>query len=350
MSIEGFAYQDQFLGTGDTSAYTFDFKIFDASHLHIYIHDNLGNILNDTDGTDPTLISSVTFDTLNGGGTVNLVAVLPTNYVMTIFLANDEPDQPTAFPNKTSFTFDAIDGALDFVVACIQRVAFLAQRAIRLHDLDDVASFDVRLPVNASSNANSLLQINAAGNGISYGVTSASLLASFTAAIAVVAASEAAAAAAAADAIAQDAAATASALTAASQASASSSSAAAAAASAAIAATFTSGILHSGPFAAIAPNANANLAGEIINHAAYTMVDYIARIQRGTTVYARQEFTIFYRNGAWEIAIGVDRYADAGSDHGVTFTVGASGQINAAVANDGGSNAVIDLDKIQWLI
>jgi hypothetical protein len=349
MSIQGFDYKDQFLGTGDTSVYTFDFKIYDPSHLHIYVQDSLGNIINDTDGNDPTLIAGVTFDSINGGGTITLANNLGNQFTMTILLANDYPDQPTDFPDKNSFTLDVIDGALDFITSWGQRAAYLAQRALRLHDLDDVDGFDMRLPFNAAANADCFLQINDAGNGFAFGPTSASLLNSVNAAASAAAASEATAAAAAADALAQDASATASASAAAGSAVSASANAAAAAASAALAATFASGIVHTGPFAAIAPNTNANLAGETIDHTKFTMIEYTARIQRGTTVYAKQQFTLFYRNSAWELALGLDLFADAGSDHGVTFTADSvTAQINVAVANDGGSNAIIDLDKIQW--
>jgi hypothetical protein len=81
----------------------------------------------------------------------------------------------------------------------------------------------------------------------------------------------------------------------------------------------------------------------------YTQVDFIARIVRGTTVFARAQFSIFYRDGAWELANQPDVYNDSGAASGVTFTVNAvTGQINAAVANDGAGNATIDLKKLLW--
>lgn len=182
MAIQGFDYKEQWIGTQDTSAYTFDFLITNPSQLHVYIQDQFGNIINDTDGTDDTVFSGVIFDPVDGGGTVNLVSVLPNNYVMTIFLANDQPDQPTSFPNARSFTFDVVEAMIDYVAAWGQRIAYLAQRAIRLHDLDDVSAFDVRLPLNLSTFPSQILVVRDDGAALDVGPTVAQIIASAAAA------------------------------------------------------------------------------------------------------------------------------------------------------------------------
>lgn len=336
MAIEGFDYKEQYQGTGDTTAYSFSFYITDPSHLLIYIQDQFGNIVVATTGADPTWVSSV--DTENG--ILNLAAVLQNAYTLTMLLANDEPDQPTDFPNKQSFTLDVIEGALDYLAACIQRVAYLAQRSAKLHDLDDVDSFDPTLPLGLGNFPGGLLQVNDAGSGFQIGPSYSTLIAEISASEAAAQAAQIEADNAAAGAVS----ALALAQTSANAASASAASAAASAASAALYAA-----VHHGPFASIPANSNANLLNETNDNTLYTMVDYIVRIQRGTTIFARQQFTIFYRNGAWELAEGPDIYANL--DHGVTFTVNSTtGQINAAVANDGGANAVIDLYKVSWSI
>jgi hypothetical protein len=172
MSIKGFDYKEQYIGTDDTSAYEFSFKIFDPSELRIYIQDHLGNILaDDIDGDDQVWLSGVTFDAIEGGGTVNLASNLPANYFLTIFLANDAPNQPASFPNKVSFTFNAIEKALDYLGAAIQRVAYLTQRSMRLHDLDDISAWDMRLPMNLVDNPLAILTINADGTGFALGPT-----------------------------------------------------------------------------------------------------------------------------------------------------------------------------------
>lgn len=341
MAITGFGYKEQWIGTGDTTDYTFDFKIYANSHLYFYLQDQFGNIVAQFTGDDINYLAGVTFDPVDGGGTISLAAVLQNQFVLTMFLANDFPDQPTSFPNKLSFTLEAIENALDFITAWGQRIAYLAQRSIRLHDLDDIDNFDMRLPQNLSANPGGIIEINDAGTGFKIGLSTDDLTQSIIAAQAACLASEIAAENSFSDASmrADD-----------SDASAVAAQAALTATLAAIAAApFSNLIVHSGPFAGIAPNANLNLPGEVTNSAVYSMVEYVARIRRGTATYARQEFTIFFRNTVWEIAIGPDLYNDSGADHNVTFTVDSvTGQINAAVANDGGSNAIIDLNKINW--
>lgn len=345
MSIQGFDYKEQAIGTSDTSAYTFFFKIFNASELHIYIQDSLGNIVFDGDGTDTTFLASVTFDPINGGGTVTLANPLGNGFILTIFLANDAPDQPTQFKYKDSLTMAAIERGLDVIAAALQRVAYLAQRALRLHDLDDISSFDMRMPVGLSNFPDGIITVNPTGDGFAVTASFADLIETLNEATAL------------ANAAANEA--TISATGAANAESAALDSASQAAADAAAAQAILNAVLaaagslpvHSGPFAAIVPGTNLDLPGEVTDHTAFTQMDFTARIRRGIAIFARQEFSIFYRNGAWEIAIGPDRYADAASDHNVTFTVNSgTGQINAAVPSDGGSNAVIDLYKVSWLI
>lgn len=343
MSIEGFGFKEQFIGTDPaSSAFEFDFRIFDPAQLHIYIQDQFGNILTDTTGDDSSIVSSVTFD--ESGGILTLVTPLGNNFVLTMFMANDYPDQPTEFPNKFSFTFDIVEGAFDFIMACVQRVAYLAQRSIRLHDLDDQSSWDFRLPINLSTFPNGVLCINAEGNGFAVNTQLGAITATMADAIAQCLAAEVAAQNFASD----------------SSMRADDSNSSATAAEAALTAILTAiaaypvvggQFTRSGPFAAIAPNANLNLPGETTNPLVFTMIEYTARIKRGAATYAKQRFTIFYRNAAWEIALEQDTFADAGADHNVTFTVDpVTAQINAAVANDGGSNAIIDLTKISWPI
>lgn len=108
------------------------------------------------------------------------------------------------------------------------------------------------------------------------------------------------------------------------------------------------GSVPTGPFS-VTQNSNADLSGELFSSTAYKQVDFVAQIIRGTTVFVRTEFSIFYRNGAWELAVGFDRYNANSGEHGVTWTVNTStGQINAAVDNSGAGNATIKLQKILW--
>ena len=163
MSIEGFDIKDQWLGTGDKLAYTFDFKISSLTDLLIYVQDGGGNVVEEIRGDDTTYLSGVVFDPIKGGGTITLLVDLPDTYVMTVFLANDLPQQPTSFPNKLSFSLGALEGGLDYLGGAIQRLAWLAQRSIAMHDLDDIDNFDPTLPIGIANYAGSVLGVNAAG-------------------------------------------------------------------------------------------------------------------------------------------------------------------------------------------
>lgn len=306
--IVGFDYKEVWLGQNDQTAYTFDFKIFALSQIFIYIQDNFGNVQAAVRGTDQVWLSSVTFDSIAGGGTVNLVNNLPTNWVITMFPANDAPDQPSDFPNKSSFTLKDIEQALDYLCMDIQRAAFFAQRSVRLFDLDDIDDFNPVLPQNASSYPNAILTVNPTGTGWTFYSSIITLMEQITEAITAAAAIEQ------------------------------------------ILSELAEYQSYTGPFGPIAAGANLNLAGEVTNSSLFTEVDYIARIQRGTTIFTRVNFSIFYRNSTWQIAVGNELFDNnSAGPSNVTFTVNAaSGQINAAVANDGGANATIDLLKTYW--
>lgn len=334
MAVPECIVKEQWLGNNALSSYSFDFTIQDLKHLLVIVQDLTGAEYTRVRGDDITFLAGVTFDSKLGGGTISLKNIFPNGWVLTALQANDAPTQPSEFKDKFSFTLERFELALDYMITSIQRVAYLAQRAVKIHDLDDSYNFNPMLPKGIASNPRATLVINANGNGFAYGPTADEILAAQGFADdASVSAANAAAHEVGAD----------NALAAAIVAE---NAAAASAAAAATSAASISGMVHSGPFAAIAPNTNADL--ETINHVTYSEVDYIARVQRGTLVYARIEFSIFYRNGAWELVYGETRRADLSLISGVTFTVGLGGAINAAVANDGGSNAIIDLNKIQW--
>lgn len=176
MAIEGFDVKEQWIGTSDTDVYTFDFLITNPSQVHIYIQDQFGNIINDTDGADTAVFSGVTFDAVDGGGTFTLVENLPNNYVLTALLANNSPDQPTSFPNARSFTFEIVEAMIDYMAAWGQRAAWLAQRSLRLHDLDDIDNFDVRLPQNLSTFPGQVMIVREDGAAIGLGPTVAEII------------------------------------------------------------------------------------------------------------------------------------------------------------------------------
>lgn len=88
-----------------------------------------------------------------------------------------------------------------------------------------------------------------------------------------------------------------------------------------------------GPYV-LANNTTSVLINAVFDPLDGEVVDFIAVVARGPTIMVRQEFTIFYRNGAWELAEGETRRASAAS--GVTFSVDpVTGQLSATADNFG---------------
>lgn len=319
--IPSYNVVENYTGTGLLDTYSFEFKISDLSELLILILDDDGEEVSRVRGDDDTgIVASATFDAANGGGEVVFTDPIGDDYTLLFFLAPDEPTQDYEFSDKFSFNLKDFERALDRLEGPIQRAIFLSNRSVRLNDgrsttLPDL--FDPQLPAELTPNAS--IVIDDTGLKLVLGPTAAQL-AQATVDAAAAAASAAAAVV----------------------------SAAAAAASAALVASFT-GFIRSGPFSVL-NNANSNLLGELFDSTVYTQIDYIAKVTRNSTVFARIEFSIFFRNSAWEIAVAEIRYADAAVTPGITFTVDSvTGQINAA-ADNGAGNATITLDKVRWAI
>lgn len=175
MSRSTYDVKESYTGNGSLSAYSFDFKIEDESQLLIIEADAAGVETQRVRGTDNVYLSSVTFDAVNGGGTVNLAANLTSGYTLLILLANDEPTQEYEFRNKNSFTLKRFEGALDFLAGAIQRLAYRGAQALRIHDLDDPSTFNPMFPPGAADSANKILQVNADGDGFEFGLTTGQL-------------------------------------------------------------------------------------------------------------------------------------------------------------------------------
>lgn len=340
MSIEGFDYEEQYIGTEDQTDYEFSFKIFDPSQLRFYIQDQFGNVLADNlDGTDTAWLSGVVFDSIEGGGTLQLASVLQNAFTLSIFLANDAPAQPSEFPNKSSFSLPAIEGALDYLGAAIQRVAFLAQRALRLHDLDDVTAFDMRLPIGLAEFPLAILTINADGTGFALGPTTTILNqlvaeAAASAAAALISEDNAEAAASAALTSANDAAILAN--DAELSANAAGLSAAAAAASAAQAAA--TGLLTIPEVTCTEGNTTDITT---VDAAIYKSAMCFFEVERGTTVFANGWFSVQFKNGSWRQIDGPYN----GDDTNMFWTISVTGNVVTiqALPNAGAGDAKIIL-------
>lgn len=108
------------------------------------------------------------------------------------------------------------------------------------------------------------------------------------------------------------------------------------------------GFLQTGPFT-VAGSDDEDLSGETTDSSIYNMVEFTAKIRRGTSAFVKQSFTIFHRDGGWELADEPQVYADAGDESEVEFTCDPStAQINAE--NQGSGSVEIYLQKNRWLI
>lgn len=166
MSRDEYQVVQEYTGGGDLVDYDFDFLIGQASDLEVVIYDADGLETERVRGDDVSgIVDSIDFDSEAGGGTVTLVDELGLDYTLQLILAPDEPTQPNQFRDKGDFTLRALESALDWLGGIAQRVSYLAQRSIRLHDADDVDDFDMKLPQDLASYAGYFLGLNAEGDG-----------------------------------------------------------------------------------------------------------------------------------------------------------------------------------------
>lgn len=135
-----------YTGDGTLAVYNFAFTIQDPNFLLVIEDDGAGNILERVRGSDQTYLQSLTFDPINGGGQVTLLWNLPNNNRLSLILAPDTPTQPSSFKTRTTFKLPMLEAALDFIMSPLQRVAGLAQRSLRMSEIDDPTDFDMELP------------------------------------------------------------------------------------------------------------------------------------------------------------------------------------------------------------
>lgn len=328
MSRATYNVQETKTGTGSKLDYTFGFKIEEKSQLLAVKRDASGVEIARVRGTDTsTLIDSVTFDSEEGGGTVNLLTNLEASYTLDLFLANDAPTQPTVLRNKFDFTLRNIENALDWVLGPVQRAIFLASRSVKLLDVLDLATFDVNLPSNIVGSDNRVLGTNSDGDAFEMGPTFDEVANAQTYANNAAAAETAAEVAQAAAEAAQDLAETARDVAIAASATASASAPPAvvtAITDSMSAATITDGV-----------NPYTFTPGTGTGETEWVSVEY--SVYRGTTVVGRGEIQLVYDGSAWQIFEGGFNYPDGKSaDHGLTFSMSGN---SLQVAADGVSGA-----------
>lgn len=292
----------QYVGDGTLVDYSFDFKIDDLAKIMVIQVSDLGVVSFRVRGDDAVYLTGVAFDAVEGGGTVTLAAVLPNNYRLILLLADDEPNQPSLFRNKLSFDLKTFEMAMDRFVGGLQRAAWLAQRALRINDIQDLTTepFDSQLPYPVQAGVAIITKTDK--TGITYGPTADQI----TNAQAYATAAQTAAA-----------------------------QAVAAAGNVPVPTKYTQA----------ANTAATDLATETIDGASYVQGRYKVVIVRGTTKMETFRFFLQYLNATWRMQPVADQ---EGEDCGVTFTftqAGSVAQIRAAVDNSSVTGVTIYIIK-----
>jgi hypothetical protein len=344
---------DRYVGNNSTATYSFSFHIYAASHLQVYQVDDDGNV---------TLLQLTTNYSVAGvgnknGGSITLVAGnLPTDYKLVIKSSRPYV-QEVSLGNETEYYSSVHETAFNKLARMCQQLAEGLARTIRLSEAANADDFDPTLPLELEPGR--ILKIADDGLGLAQGPTEEELnQAGADADAAAASATAAAASATAAANSAADAANSAADVGAAVTAAEAARDAAIDARDEAIDArdetqdivdSFDAGYLVLGSFG-VNKNSNADLPGVAFDSTQFVQVDGYAYIRRGTTVFTRQEFSLFFINGAWELALGDNRRPPSSTHHGVTLTTHTStGQVNAAVDNSGAGNANIII-KITRLL
>lgn len=181
MSRSNFTTRNEYVGTGSTKDYTFDFKITDLQHIKILVTSDTFVTTFSVKGNDITYLTGVDFNADTGGGTVHLASNLPANHHLTLLLADDAPTQPKEFKNKNDFTLKRFEDALDFMSGQIQRLAYLVGRSVKVSDnVVNAQTFNPTLPVNTTNsgvedNRDKVLAIGSDNASIKLGPTTSSI-------------------------------------------------------------------------------------------------------------------------------------------------------------------------------
>lgn len=241
--------------------------------------------------------------------------------------------QAIEFISSGKLLLDNIEEGMDILTMLVQQTNEIAQKSIRLHEIDSLSTFDPKYPPGLGNiaNAGKVPMVNTTGTGWDVMSNWPSGLS-----IAMAAANAALAAASAQQASNSASAASASAISAA----ASAVSAAASAASAILA-----GLISSGPFAVTDGQAATNITGETIDSAVYKSAVFYFEIARGTTVFSNGWIGLQFINGAWRILEG----GNVGEAHGVTWSFSGTTTLQLKAALDvGAGNGTIKFKKTYY--
>jgi hypothetical protein len=176
MSLSSEAKRVSHLGNGSTATYSFNFKIFDQTHLTL-------KILN-TDSAESPLTLSTDY-TVTGAGETNGGSITLTNsgqdwidgsgFLKTgykLIIKRTVPKKQTAdIRNQGDFHASTHENIFDKQVMMIQELEDDISRSVKTPDTIDSATFDPTIPSTVVDNPSTALGVNAAGDGIAIGPT-----------------------------------------------------------------------------------------------------------------------------------------------------------------------------------
>lgn len=140
---------ETYLGNGTLATYTFNFKVRSATDILIIVYNTATNALVFQErGNVLSNVSSVTFDAINGGGSITLPANLASQRKLIIKLAADTPTQTFKFRDQSEFDLRQFENAFDNLMIYVQRLDEKINRAFRL---SDKASYNASLNMEIDS-------------------------------------------------------------------------------------------------------------------------------------------------------------------------------------------------------
>lgn len=166
--IAGFNVKDVAIGDGNTNSYNVGFVVDEVTDLLVWVQDQNGVIQGEYRGDDTTFLGGLTFNSDGETMTLALQNDLNDQWVLTFLMAPDQPDQETGFSNKFSFNLTDVEAVFDSLARFIQRVAYKSQRALVLHDLDDIDNFDPTLPYPIAAAAGYLPSVKSDASGFEF--------------------------------------------------------------------------------------------------------------------------------------------------------------------------------------
>ena len=169
------AARNSYTGNGAVSDYDYDFKIFDRTHLAVYVRD--------TDDA-PTLLAIDTDYTVSdvgeeSGGSISLVSSgqawltggnLTNNYKIEI-LRSIPITQGTDFANQEDFYPETHEERFDYQTMIDQMLKDALDRCLKLPASLDPADYDVELEDTIADNADTVIAVKSTGDGFTYGPT-----------------------------------------------------------------------------------------------------------------------------------------------------------------------------------